>query len=99
MITQDLSEFDDSDLNNAAILINLYAKNKSVMGSGVNIFLNTSSGEVYLEDEKQNRAVANLIDETIELVWKCPTCGFEGFEYELSENQECCKKFVESRYK
>lgn len=99
MITQDFSEFDKIDLNHAAILLKIYAKDKSILGNGVNLFLNTSSGEVYLQDENENKAVANLVDEKIELVWKCPDCGYEGFEYELIENQECCKKFVESRYK
>ncbi len=97
IVTADLSRFGYKELDEAADLLKVYAKNGSdFLNDGITLNFNMNSGYVFLTDEDYN--VGMLTDSgTIGQWFTCPECGNEGFnldenEYNFNENDGYCSK-------
>ena len=81
IVTSDLTKFGYRELDMAADLLKAYAASGSdFLGDGVNVFMNTNSGNVFLSDEDFN--VGMLEDEKVVQFYSCPQCGNEGTQSE-----------------
>lgn len=78
VVTSDLTKFGFRELDMAADLLKAYANNKNSVdfGDGVNVFMNTNSGSVFLSDE--DFTVGMLEDGKVVQFYSCPNCGNEG---------------------
>jgi len=86
-VTSDLTKFGYRELDMAADLLKAYANDKNTVdfGNNVNIFMNDSSGNVFLSDE--DFTVGMLEDGKVVQFYSCPECGNEGTQNEgLEEN-------------
>ena|SRR3990167_1885239 len=84
--TSDLTKFGYRELDMAADLLKVYSNNLvDFLSDGVNVFMNTNSGKVFLSDEDYN--VGILEDGKIVKHYSCPQCGNEGTQKEGAENE------------
>ena len=92
-ITNNLIKFGFRELDMAADLLKAYANNKNDVefGDGVNVFMNDSSGNVFLSDE--DMTVGVLENERIVQFYSCPQCGNEGTQNEGLEEKWDFEKY------
>ena len=99
-VTSDLTKFGFRELDMAADLLKAYAANGSdFLTDGVNVFMNTNSGNVFLCDEDMNVGVLergegeNDIDNKVVQFYSCPQCGNEGTQSEGLEEKWDFEKY------
>lgn len=92
----DLSTFGYIQIEEAKELLDAFAhhNNTKMLGDGVTLHFNPSSGIVYLADEDYNSAVLTE-ERTLEDWFVCSECGREGFkDAHLDEGLDCCKQML-----
>lgn len=75
--TKDLSQF-YGGLTDARDLLKAYAEQRDVsfLGSGLELWISTSTGMVFLEDYEGNMGI--LQEDKVVQYFSCPGCGYEG---------------------
>lgn len=93
MNTQDLAEFGYREIKIATELLLKYCENFGILGGGVNLELNMTSGNVFLVDEDFRVVMLNGENGGVLEEWfSCPGCGHEGFLEDMphiSRNEDC----------
>lgn len=96
IVTSDLSQFGRRELALAGELLSALhtvRDNTKFLGDGVKVYMNKSSGYVFLSDEDYNTAMMN--GNVLEDFINCPECGFEALSSEFSQSddaKDCCKE-------
>lgn len=91
--TNDLTQFGKIELETAGELLIAYAREQpNFLGDGVQVWFNTSSGNVFLSDEDYNVAMFN--NNKLEQFFNCSNCGNEGFadDYEFDKYDGFCSE-------
>ena len=92
IVTSDLTKFGFRELDMAGDLLKAYASNGSdFLTDGVNVFMNTSSGNVFLSDEDMN--VGMLENNRVVQFFSCPNCGNEGTQKDGKESDWNFEKY------
>lgn len=92
IVTSDLSNFGWRERKMAAELLTASCSQglpDDFEDDGVNIAMNTHSGNVFLTNSEYQVAMMN--GDTLESFYSCPQCGHEGFKDEMGHdgNAEC----------
>lgn len=86
--TTDLTRFGWRELEEAGRLLTAFTgpADNNFLGSGVQLWFNTHSGNVFLCDEDYNVGMMN--GDKLEQFFSCPVCGHEGFLEEMDHLQD-----------
>lgn len=87
IVTSDLTKFGYRELDMAADLLKAYANDKGntdFLSDGINVFMNTNSGNVFLCDE--DMSVGVLEDDKIVQFYSCSNCGYEGTQQDAKDD-------------
>ena|ERR1035441_3819938 len=92
-VTSDLTKFGYRELDMAADLLKAYANDKNTVdfGDNVNVFMNDTSGNVFLSGEEFKVGV--LEDGKVVEFYSCPECGNEGTQSEGLDNKWDFEKY------
>ena len=97
-VTSDLTNFGYRELDMAGDLLKALKSDNDetrFLGDGVQVFMNTNNGYVFLSDEDYNTAMMN--GDTLEDFFSCPICGEEGFleDMEHGEDSDECQEYLQ----
>lgn len=97
--TTDLSRFGYRELKIAGVLLTAYTDRThqspvNFENDGVQVMMNTSSGNVFLVNSEYQVAMMN--GDKLESFYSCPECGHEGFAEEMKhgEDNKDCQRYL-----